>query len=786
MIQILGLRPYSDSRTGQTRLSDAFHDKGWRVPDIYELFKNAEAYAKLVPKDQQWNIFYTVANCTEEKRQFLKQDVLPLDIDGIERGTEDKVIDVVCAELKLPKDKLGIVYSGNGVHILIGLKNPIMDASYLRVNKPYYRALCGRINQALFNAGVQGKADPVVFSEARLLRMPFTENRKEGKTTAICTLVNGILVPLDVDLFSLADLPSVDEGEHIHPKAFARLPKPDTKAVQEKCSFIKHCKDHQDSVSEPEWYAMLSIVGRLENGAKLVHEYSQGYSGYHPIATEDKLQHALEASGPRSCSNIALMHDGCKGCPFNGKITSPIQLVGEDTIRSLETGFYNIVIKNGVAQQGKPNYDDLVKYFRQQHEYITLSDTAQVLVWNGTHWEEKDKLELHAFAEDNFRPTPSHSMCMEFESKLKRTNLKDGAFIQVQDKLNFKNGVLNLDTGTIEPHNKEYGFTYTIPYDYAPTGRCDRFKSFLQEVSCGDSDLSQLIAEYMGYCLSGADPSLVQKCAVLYGDGSNGKSVILQLMRELVGAENCTSISISSFNKDNYRYQLMHKMFNVSDEAPTDAFVNSATFKAIVSGDTIEIRKLYADPIMWKCSTKLMFACNELPFNGDYSHGMFRRLLIIPFRQTFSAVKGNRDPLILSKLLAERSDIFAYCLAQFAKLKSRSYVFTEPAVSTEELEDYVSNSDLVERFVAGMCKYDAAAAAMPTETIYHLFALWCDDNHVKPMNYGSFVRRFGRKIQSRYPRVERCRPRTEEGDRLTVYKHLYINAVSAAQLGANF
>lgn len=782
MIQIIGLRPYTD-KNGVVRLTDTFHEKSWRVENIFELFQNAEAYTKLIPEDQRWNIFYTVANCTEEKRKFLSQDVLPIDIDGIERGTEAQIVDVVCAELGLDQSKLGVVYSGNGVHILIALKTPITDASYIRTNKAHYKAMCGRINNALYEAALAGKADTVVFSEARLLRMPFTENRKEDKVNRTCELVNRNLVPLDVDLFSLSQLPSVDEGEHIHPQALMRLPTPDAEAVQSKCSFLIRCKEDQKNLSEPEWYAMLSIIGRLPDGEKLVHQYSAGHPQYHPAMTDEKLKHALEASGPRTCSNISTMHEGCASCPFNGKITSPIQIVGENTIRTLETGFYNIVIKDGVPRQGKPNYDDLVKHYDNIHEYVTISDTEQVLVWNGKHWQETERSRIHSFAEEWFSPSPSNTMCCEFESKLKRTNLKPSEFIQVDGKLNFNNGVLDLETGNIIPHSTEYGFTYTIPYDFAPRGACPTFEKFIKDVSCGDVELGTLIVEYMGYCLSGIDPSLVQKCAVLHGDGSNGKSVLLQLMRELVGAINCTSVSINSLQKDNYRYQLRHKMFNVSDEAPSDSFLNSSVFKALVAGDTVEIRKLYHEPIMWKCTTKLMFACNELPFSSDFTHGMIRRLIIIPFRQRFSDEAGNRDPYILSKLLEEKSDIFAYCLKGFAALAARGHKFIEPKSSSEELRDYVETSDLVERFIASTCKYNAGHK-VESQDVYNLFCLWCQDNNQKPMNFASFCRRFGRKIATRYPRIEKIRPRDEDGNRINLYEGLTINTM--AHVSRNF
>lgn len=785
MIQIIGLRPWTE-KSGAVRLTDAFHEKGWRVENIYELFKNAEAYTKLAPEDQRWNLFYTVANCEEEKRRFKSQDVIPLDIDGIVRGEEAKVVEVVCKELGLDLVKVGIVYSGNGVHILIGLKNPIMDASYLRAMKPYYRALCGRINQALFAEGVQGKADPVVFSEARLLRMPFTENRKEGKTSVTCTLINGHIEPLDIDLPKLADMPALDEGEHIHPKALARLPKPDTKAVQEGCAFLKHCKESEEAITEPEWYAMLSIIGRLDDGEALIHtDYGprgRKHLKYHAETWDAKLKHALEASGPRTCANISDMYEGCKTCPYNGKITSPIQIVGTDTIRTLETGFYSVVIdKNGMPKQGKPNYDDLVKYFKSKHDYISNQETGQIYTWNGKMWEEMDSLVIYNFAEKCFNPTPSTSMCQEFEAKLRRTNLVEQEFFYVADKLNFTNGVLDLANGQLSSHSSALGFTYLIPYAYEPSGDCPQFRKFIEEVSCREADVADLLTEYMGYCLSGTDPSLVQKCAVLYGDGSNGKSVLLGLLRELVGQANCTSVSMTSMAKEQYRYQMMHKMFNATDEAPTDSFIQSSTFKQMTAGDPVEVRKLYAEPIMWKCTTKLIFACNDLPYMGDFSYGMWRRLIIIPFRARFSG--STRDPFILSKLLTERSDILRYCLAKFAKVKERQYQFTEAKKSAEELADYIQDTDLVSRFIYSMCSYaNDTRMVLGIDEVYRLFCMWCDDNRQKPMNYGSFSRRFGKKCAEYLPHVEKSRPRTDNnlsgGSRQTAYRYLKVEAMT--------
>lgn len=778
MIQILGLRPYVDAASGKTLKSDtASYKRGWRAPSVPELFADIEKYLEQVPESERWDLFYTVQNCTENKREFASQEVLPIDIDGIHVDRIDEYVDVVLEELALPKDKVGIVASGNGLHILIGLKHSFTETAYFDRNRVLYKAMCGRINFAMYDAGLVGNADPSVFCKGRILRMPLTENRKDPSNVKKTRLLNRNIEPIDISLQTLADLPSLAEGDQISPRAMAKMPDPDADAVLSECGFLVYCRDHQEQVTEPEWYAMLSIVGRLPNGSQLIHEYSAGYPGYDADYTDMKAKHALESAGPRTCVNICGMYNGCTECPHYGKVTSPIQIVGENHIRTKETGFYNMIVKNGVVTQGRPNYDDLLKYYQQLNEYVSLADTEQTFAYTGTHWVEQQRMELHNFAETNFDPSPSSGMCSEFESKVRRTNLRPSSFIQVDGKLNFANGVLDLESGIIFPHSPDYGFTYTIPYDYEPKGDCPEFKKFIREVSCGNDEVAQTLVEYMGFCLSGADPKLVQKCAILYGDGSNGKSVLIHLMRELVGFDNCSAVSIDGLRKDTHRYQLMHKMFNVADETPNDAFVNSSIFKSLVSGDTLEIRRLYANPIMWKCNTKFMFACNDLPFNSDFSYGMFRRLLIIPFNNTFSHEKGNIDPHILDKLLKERCDIFAYCLEAFKELKGRGYQFVEAKLINQQLDEYKELSDSVARFVGQTCDFNRDRhEGLNIDAAYKCYFMWCQDNNAKAVAYGSFVRRFGRVVGIKYPAMEKIRSRGPNGSRITEYKGLTIAA----------
>lgn len=105
----------------------------------------------------------------------------------------------------------------------------------------------------------------------------------------------------------------------------------DAQLIEDGCAWLAHC--HQDAVTlqEPEWYAMLGILARCQDGRQLAHEWSRPYRTdrhqYSETETEAKLQHALDAAGPATCKTISLFDTGhCTDCSNRKDESSPIVL----------------------------------------------------------------------------------------------------------------------------------------------------------------------------------------------------------------------------------------------------------------------------------------------------------------------------------------------------------------------------------------------------------------------------------------------------------------------------
>lgn len=145
---------------------------------------------------------------------------------------------------------------------------------------------------------------------------------------------DGMLHPDDVPLAPLPDwllsrlVNGAPRSEPREPRADEGPPAP-AEPMLTGCGWLRHCIADAATLGEQPWYAMLTIAGRLEDGAALAHQWSKPHPQYTPEETAEKLAHALRDTGPYTCATIRAELGGepyCGACPHWGLIRSPIAL----------------------------------------------------------------------------------------------------------------------------------------------------------------------------------------------------------------------------------------------------------------------------------------------------------------------------------------------------------------------------------------------------------------------------------------------------------------------------
>lgn len=106
-------------------------------------------------------------------------------------------------------------------------------------------------------------------------------------------------------------------------------PQSSAEQVVANCKFMKHFVDDAASLTEPEWYQGIGVLAYTQESPEIIHDYSSAYAGFSSEETEQKIQHWRDNGiGPATCRTIQEKcgESFCSGCPFNGKIKSPITL----------------------------------------------------------------------------------------------------------------------------------------------------------------------------------------------------------------------------------------------------------------------------------------------------------------------------------------------------------------------------------------------------------------------------------------------------------------------------
>lgn len=766
MIQIRKIREWTPKGEAKPKKFDKILDPPVTAPSVAELFLNLDSVLSQIDPDDRWNLYYTSHPCETDKRRWAApQVILPFDIDNIDLDQIDAYHPVILGTLQLARDTTGIVYSGNGLQYVVGLTVPITEEAFFDTYREHYKAICQKIDKALQGVGLPGTADPAVFSAARLLRLPGTENRKAGKASRQARLIQAVITPVEFNLTRVSGLPEVPVTEQIAKTDMANFAV-DSEGVRG-CEFLKWTKQSPEQVSEPQWFALLSIVGRMENGTTEAHEYSKGHPGYSHSETETKLQQALSSSGPRTCKNINQLWSKCHTCPHFEKVNSPISIRGANFIASEKTGFHVAVRGKGGTLYFKPQYEDLRRYFEREHTYKILGGSRICYIWNGAFYQEFEDAYLENFGQKHFKPSATTEVVGEFRRLVQRTNLVPPSWFDstTHRKINFQNGVLDLDTLELTPHSIDAGFRYQLAYPYDAAATCPTFDAFLQQVTCGDKDLEAVLLEFCGYALS-SDSCWAQKALVLEGSGSNGKSTFMSVLRALAGKDNYASLTLSDLRAEGNRQMLDGKLFNMAEETPSRSLMESSIFKNLVSGGETQVRQIYKKPYVMRNRAKLIFACNDLPGSNDTSLGYFRRFIIVPFKATFSDALGNKDAFIEEKLMRELPGIFNRVLGAFQGLVKRQR-FSESMAVSDALDSYRMEVNTVLRFlgehqmlggagereaagvdtglggqVPGWVKADEAGARFTIlSELYEAYRIWCQSVGEEPVT----GQRFGKQ-----------------------------------------
>jgi putative DNA primase/helicase len=299
--------------------------------------------------------------------------------------------------------------------------------------------------------------------------------------------------------------------------------------------------------------------------------------------------------------------------------------------------------------------------------------------------------------------------------------------------LGVNNGVIDLRTGEYRENRRQDLITRYCPVDYSPLAVCATWDRFLVDITSGDVELAGFLQRMVGYFLTGRTDE--QLLFFFYGHGSNGKSTFIQIIQSLMGSY-ATQINsdVLMANKNvggpnASLAKLPGKRLVVANELPEGGRFDDTLIKSMTGGDTLVARQVYGKhEIEFNAQFSLVIIGNHKPVIHDMSHGMWRRMCLIPFAAQFSA--GQADPTLPAKLLAELPGILNWALAGVAEWQQLGLKRSLPAAVMAANNEYREESDLMGEFLEG-CHREPDAYTPATELYRAFQAFACEGNEWK-------------------------------------------------------
>jgi len=353
-----------------------------------------------------------------------------------------------------------------------------------------------------------------------------------------------------------------------------------------------------------------------------------------------------------------------------------------------------------------------------------------------------------------------------FENMALRTIKTDVAKVALTlnhgDYINLLDGVLDLKSFEIKPHSPEYVSTVQLPFEYNNCLATPCFNKYLDDITCGDKDLQLVLQEMAGYCL--CNSTSAEKAFFLVGNGCNGKSVFAKILQNLVGEGNYANTNLTALGGSFGLASLINANVNIAAEN-SGAKISSEIFKALVSGDTVEINRKYRDALSVALHVKLVLLFNSLPDSDDLTYGFFRKIIIIPFKRTF---KSNEiDVELPAKLEKELSGIFHWSIEGLKRLQQNSYVFTFCRACEIELEKYKKSLNPVSEFFDEVFCFDPHSKIKRT-AVYQNYVRFCTENAYEILN----CQKFWRLLKAHF---------TDKGEKFTTCKikgYEYVKSIN--------
>lgn len=288
--------------------------------------------------------------------------------------------------------------------------------------------------------------------------------------------------------------------------------------------------------------------------------------------------------------------------------------------------------------------------------------------------------------------------------------------------LNTPAGLIDLRTGKTLSRNRSQYLTQLARVSMDDTMSIPAWTRFVGQVFAENADMIEFAQRMAGYCLTGDRRE--QKLFFAHGQGSNGKSTMLDILMWIMGTYALklpTTVLMSSKNERHPTElaQLQGKRLAVSNELEEGSFWAEARIKELTGDETLTARFMRQDNFTFTMTHKHLIAGNHKPRLKGGDPAMARRMVLLPFGQKFEG--SAKDPRLPEKLKAEAPGIMAWAVQGAVKWHADGLAI--PSNVEAASRDYMAEHDDIGMWMEECCIVSLGLRCKSSD-LYQSFRRW--------------------------------------------------------------
>lgn len=319
------------------------------------------------------------------------------------------------------------------------------------------------------------------------------------------------------------------------------------------------------------------------------------------------------------------------------------------------------------------------------------------------------------------------------------------------------NGVIDLRSGKIRPGRPEDYIRAHSPVLWDQYATCPTWQRFMSEVFGGDADLVAFMRRLLGYSITGLTREHV--FPVLWGEGRNGKSTMLETLADVLGNDIATSSQADALMDASrggdgpkpFIWSLRGKRLVWASESNEGRRINEGLVKQLTGGDRLNVRTLHSKPVEFMPTHTLLLLTNHKPHINADGSAIWDRVYLIPYTQRFidqpqAENEHKRDPDLREKLQAELPGILTWLVRGCLEYQTLGLI--APAAIVAATSEYRDEEDTTGMYVQERCILKDGAE-VKSSLLYQDYSSWCKENGIQPMSITAFGKWIKKRVKAR-------------------------------------